>query len=65
MWICAHFFSVNVAAILGLGFFIGRALFSIAYNTDPSKRAPGMIIGVVSYMIMIGCSLYAIITQLL
>lgn len=65
MWICAHYFSANVAAILGVGFFIGRALFSMAYTSDPTKRAPGMILGVLSYAIMIGCSLYGIIGQLL
>lgn len=65
MWVCAHYFSANVAAGLGMMFFIGRALFSMAYMNDPSKRAPGMVIGFLSYVIMIVCSLYAIISELI
>lgn len=48
MWVCANYANPNIAAGLGLMFFVGRVIYSIAYLKDPTKRAAGMIIGVLA-----------------
>ena len=64
MWVCGWFFSPMVAASLGGVFFIGRFLYWRSYMADPKKRGPGMIIGFLGYMGMIGCGLWGVIGQL-
>lgn len=58
MWICAVYFRYDVAAALGAVFLIGRFLYSSGYISDPSKRAPGMIIGFVANVALVLCCLY-------
>ena len=65
MWLCAHFFSVNVASILGLVFLIGRFIFSFLYLRDPKSRAPGFIIGFFANVILVGCAFYGVISQMI
>ena len=65
MWICAIYFRTDVAALLGLSFLIGRFLYSSAYISNPSSRAPGMIIGFISNLGLLGCSLFAAISNLI
>jgi len=65
IWICAHYFSTNVAAILGFIFFIGRFVYSFLYIREPKSRAPGFVIGFFSNIILIGCSFYGVISQML
>ncbi len=64
MWLCAQFFMPIVAAILGLGFFVGRLVYRAAYIKDPSTRGPGMIIGFLSNVLLILCGLWGVITHL-
>jgi uncharacterized membrane protein YecN with MAPEG domain len=64
MWICAHYFSANVAAILGLAFLIGRFIYSFLYIREPKSRAPGFIIGFFANIILIGCGLYGVVMQI-
>jgi len=65
MWICAFYFSVNVAAILGLVFLIGRFVYSAAYLGDPTKRGLGMMIGFVANIGLLLCCLYAAVVALI
>lgn len=65
MWVCAAYFSPNIAAGLGLVFMIGRFLYSAAYINAPASRAPGMIIGFLANIALLLCCLYAAVTMLL
>jgi hypothetical protein len=65
MWICAEFFSPGVAAGLGLVYLVGRFVYRSGYVKDPESRGPGMIIGFVGYLGLIGCGLWGVIGQLL
>lgn len=65
MWICAHYFSPKVAAILGLTFLIGRFAYSFLYIREPKSRAPGFIIGFFANIGLTGCALYGVIVQML
>jgi uncharacterized membrane protein YecN with MAPEG domain len=65
MWICAHYFSANVAAILGFVFLIGRFIYSFMYINEPKSRALGFIIGFFANIILIGCSLYGVVMQMI
>lgn len=64
MWVCAHYFRDDVAAILGTAFIVGRFLYASAYTKDPTKRAPGFIVGFFANVILILCSLWGVINQL-
>lgn len=64
MWVCAHYFRDDVSAILGTAFIVGRFLYASAYAKDPTKRAPGFIIGFFANVILILCSLWGVINQL-
>lgn len=65
MWICAHFYRVDAAAILGTAFVVGRFLYSTTYVNDPSKRGPGFIIGFLANILLILASLWGVISKLL
>jgi len=65
MWICAIYFRADVAAILGATFLIARFMYSAAYIANPPSRAPGMIIGFLANIGLMGCSLFAAITALI
>lgn len=64
LWICAYFFNSLVAALLGLGFFLGRILYRNAYVKDPPSRGPGMMIGFLATAGLLGCGLWGVITAL-
>jgi len=64
MWVCAWFFKPGVAAILGLVFVAGRFFYGLSYMADPEKRGPGMAVGFLSYLGMIGCGLWGIVAGL-
>ena len=64
LWICAYFFLPLVAAILGLGFFIGRILYRNSYMKDPAGRTAGFAIGFLANLGLIGCGLWGVITSL-
>jgi len=65
MWICAYFYRADAAAILGTAFIVGRFLYSSAYVKDPSKRAPGFIIGFFANILLILASLWGVISKLI
>lgn len=65
LWLCAVFFRADVAAVCGAAFFIGRLLYRTAYMNDPAKRAPGMIIGMLSSVVMLLSALWGVIAMML
>ena len=65
MWVCAYFFRVDVAAALGLIFFVGRLIYSAAYRKNPPKRATGMVIGFLANVALVLSSFFGVITKLL
>ncbi len=45
LWLAAWFVSDSMAAILGLGFVVGRALYARGYWQAAEKRGTGFLIG--------------------
>ncbi len=64
IWLCAHFYRPDAAAILGAAFIAGRFLYSAAYVKDPSKRAPGFIIGFFANVLLMLAALWGVISKL-
>jgi len=64
MWICAHYFRPDVAAILGAIFLLSRFLYSFLYIRDPKSRTSGFVIGFLSNIALVLCSAYGVISQL-
>jgi glutathione S-transferase len=44
LWLCALLLSDIGAAVGGLIWVIGRAIYAVSYMNDPAKRLPGVII---------------------
>ena len=64
LWICATYFMPLTAAILGLGVFLGRLQYAIAYRKDPAGRGPGMGIGFLCNVGLLACGVWGVISQL-
>ncbi len=64
MWLCAHFFRPDVAAIAGGAFILGRFLYGRAYVNDPSTRTVGMVIGMLGYVVMLLGTLWALLSPM-
>ncbi len=45
LWLAGWFVSDSMAAILGLGFVVGRALYALGYWQAAEKRGTGFLIG--------------------
>ncbi len=65
MWICAHYFRTDVAAILGVVFLVGRFLYARAYVKDPASRGLGFVSGFLANIALLLCCLYALVTGLM
>ena len=65
MLLFAHFVMPVVAALLGLAFIVGRALYLTGYVKDPAKRGTGFIIGYVANALLVlgalGGAIYSIL----
>jgi hypothetical protein len=64
VWVCAIYFSPMVAASLGLCFFVGRLIYRLSYMSNPDKRGPGMMIGFVANLALIGTGLWGLFSAL-
>ena len=53
LWMFAYFVNAPAAAGIGLLFVLGRALYGVAYVTDPSKRGPGFGLTVLTNAILL------------
>ncbi|MDH4042653.1 MAG: MAPEG family protein, partial [Gammaproteobacteria bacterium] len=58
LWLSALYFEPFVAALLGLAFFLGRALYRMGYMKSPEKRGPGFGIGFLATIGLIGTALW-------
>jgi uncharacterized membrane protein YecN with MAPEG domain len=55
LFLCAHFASEVMAAVLGLVFILGRALYARGYVLDPAKRGPGFLLTIAaSFFLLLG-----------
>lgn len=61
LWISGYYFSANIAAALGLVFFLGRVLYRVGYMKDPKKRGPGMMIGFLANVALVLTALWGVI----
>ncbi|MEM7410581.1 MAG: MAPEG family protein [Myxococcota bacterium] len=52
LWLFAMYVSELWACVLGLVFFVGRALFARGYAEDPAKRGPGFMLTLGANMIL-------------
>jgi glutathione S-transferase len=64
LWLSATYFMPMLAAGLGLVFFLGRMMYRIGYMKDPAKRGPGMMLGMLANLGLIGTALWGIISAL-
>jgi glutathione S-transferase len=61
LWLCALYLQPLFAALVGVAWLVGRALYAIGYADDPAKRHPGFIIGMVATLILIGGAFVGIV----
>ena len=65
MWMCATYFRPDLAALLGMVFFVGRLLYRAAYMKDPKTRTVGMVTGFFANVAMLLTALWGIVVGLL
>ena len=61
LWIFAFFISPIWAAVLGVIFIIGRALYARTYVKDPKSRSPGFAMSAIpQLLLMLGVLIWAV-----
>jgi glutathione S-transferase len=65
LWLCAEFFRPGVAALLGLGWVIGRIIYALGYYKEAKKRGPGFGISFLCSIALLLCALWGIGVRLL
>lgn len=63
LWLCAWFFSDQVAAGLGAVFLLARFVYAHAYVREPSSRSLGFALGMLANLGLILCALYGVLTS--
>jgi glutathione S-transferase len=53
LWICAWLGATTVAAVAGICFVIGRAIYAVAYVKSPEKRSAGFVIGFLANVVLV------------
>jgi len=61
LWLCAALLSDRGAAIGGLIWVIGRALYAVSYLDAPEKRGPGMVISMLAQTGLFLGALYGLV----
>jgi hypothetical protein len=61
----AHYVSPSVAALLGVGFLVGRAIYAAGYIREPRKRGPGFLVTVLVQAVLVAGSLVGAVRALL
>lgn len=65
LWSFGMFVSMNIAAVLGVIFLIGRVIYSIQYARDPASRGPGFGLSALPlYALLLGGLIGAVMTLL-
>jgi glutathione S-transferase len=49
LYLCATYFRLDVAAVLGIVWLLGRIMFALAYYQDSTKRGPGFLVGIAAF----------------
>ncbi|MFT5578251.1 MAG: glutathione S-transferase [Paraglaciecola psychrophila] len=58
LWLFGTYISATWGAGLGLVFIVGRALYAQAYMSDPSRRGPGFLIGLLATVALLLGGIY-------
>ncbi len=61
MWLCASFLGERWAAAGGVLWCVGRVHYALAYYSDPSKRGPGFVTGMVGIGLLGVCSVVGLV----
>jgi glutathione S-transferase len=65
LWIFARFTNITGAAVLGIIFIIGRAIYAVTYVADPTKRTVGFLLGFLANVALLLGALYGATKNLL
>lgn len=52
LWLCALYLQPLFAALVGVAWLVGRAIYAVGYAADPEKRHPGFIIGMLATIVL-------------
>ena len=53
LWLAAHYGFGGWAGIAGLVWLVGRVWYALAYLKDPSKRGPGLALGMLGWIALL------------
>lgn len=66
LWMFAYYVQPLAAALIGLVYILGRALYARNYERDPSTRTSGFMLTVLSFMVLLlGSLIGAVLAWLL
>jgi len=60
LWLASIYSNESVAAYLGYAWIVGRLWYIVGYIKEADKRSIGFLIGSVSFVILLGMSLWGI-----
>jgi glutathione S-transferase len=63
LWLCAVFFRYDIAAILGLGWIVGRVLYALGYYKATEKRHLGFLISFLSAVALLLLALWGCVAR--
>jgi uncharacterized membrane protein YecN with MAPEG domain len=61
LWLCAWAWAPLPAAICGIVWLFGRALYAFSYFGDPRRRAPGFGLAMLALLVLFGGSAYGLL----
>lgn len=65
IFLCGWLLHAPAAAVIGLFFILGRAIYFKAYIADPAKRGPGMIIGFLANILLLAGALFGAVSLII
>jgi uncharacterized MAPEG superfamily protein len=65
IWLFGLYVSPTWAAVLGLVYVVGRAIYIITYVADPAKREIGFALSVMPILVMLVGAIWGVATRLL
>jgi glutathione S-transferase len=61
LWLCAALVSDKGAAIGGLIWVIGRAVYAVMYLNNPAKRGPGVVVTMLAQIALFLAAVYGVV----